>query len=197
MLDVRARKRVSRAVDPIARVVAKLGLTPTSITLIGVTVAIAGSVLIGMGYLTVGAAVMGAGALLDILDGVLARLTGTETLRGALLDSFTDRIGEVAVWTGLAFYLGNEGDATLVMLAIVGICGSLLIPYVRSKAETFGVEGKGGWMGRAERLLVFGFGVGLSDLGLPTLEPTLWGLAALIWLTVFQRFYRTWVQLEA
>lgn len=197
MLDVRARKRVSRAVDPIARVVAKLGLTPTAITLIGASVAIAGAVLIGMGYLAVGAGVMGAGALLDILDGVLARLTGTETLRGALLDSFTDRIGEVAVWTGLAFYLGKEGDATLVMLAIVGICGSLLIPYVRAKAETFGVEGKGGWMGRAERLLVFGAGVGLSGMGLPTLEATLWGLAALIWLTVFQRFYRTWVQLEA
>jgi CDP-diacylglycerol--glycerol-3-phosphate 3-phosphatidyltransferase len=165
----------------------------------GATIGIVGAVLISLGHLAVGAGVMGVGALLDILDGVLARLTGRETLRGALLDSFTDRVGEIAVWSGLAYYLGTEGDATLVMLTIVGICGSLLIPYVRAKAEIFGVEGKGGWMGRAERLLVFGFGVGLSDsaIGWPTLEPTLWGLAALIWLTVFQRFYRTWKQLAA
>ena len=82
------------------------------------------------------------------------------------------------------------------MLTMIGICGSLLIPYVRAKAEIFGVEGKGGWMGRAERLLVFGFGVGLSEFW-PTLEPTLIALVALIWLTVFQRFYRTWKQLGA
>lgn len=197
MLDVRARKTVTRAVDPIARAVSKLGLTPAAITLTGAVIAVAGGMLIGAGHLTVGAAVMGAGALLDILDGVLARLTGTETLRGALLDSFTDRIGEVAAWSGLAFYLGKQGEATLVMLAIVGICGSLLIPYVRAKAELFGVEGRGGIMGRAERLLVFVFGVGLSGFGLPTLEVTLWVLAVLIWLTVIQRFYRTWTQLGA
>jgi len=196
VLDVRARKNVSRAVDPIARVVAKVGLTPTMITLGGAVISIAGAVLISMGYLALGCGVMGFGALLDVLDGVLARLTCKETIRGALLDSFTDRVGEIAVWSGLAYYLGTEGEATLVMLTIVGICGSLVIPYVRAKAEAFGVEGKGGWMGRAERLLVFAAGVGLSEFW-PTLEVTLWALAVLIWLTVAQRFYITWKQLEA
>jgi len=197
VLDVRARKQVSRAVDPIARVVAKTGLTPTAITLLGLTISFGGAVLIAMGYLTVGALVLGFGSLLDILDGVLARLTGKESMRGALLDSFTDRVGEVAAWTGLAFYLADRGEATLVMLAIIGVCGSLLIPYVRAKAESFGVEGRGGIMGRAERLIVFGFGVLLEGLGLPTLEAMLWLLAALTWLTVTQRFYRTWAQLRA
>lgn len=197
MLDVRARKQVSRAVDPIARVVAKTRLTPTAVTLLGLTFSMGGAVLIALGYLVTGAAVLAFGSALDILDGVLARLTNRESLRGALLDSFTDRVGEVAAWTGLAFYLANEGEATLVMLAIIGVCGSLLIPYVRAKAETFGVEGKGGLMGRAERLLVFGLGVGLEGVGLPTLEATLWILAVLTWLTVMQRFYRTWAQLRA
>jgi CDP-diacylglycerol--glycerol-3-phosphate 3-phosphatidyltransferase len=196
VLDIRARKNVSRAVDPIARVVAKLGLSPAAITLSGVAISIGGAVLISQGYLAVGCGVMGFGALLDVLDGVLARLTGRETLRGALLDSFTDRIGEVAVWSGLAYYLGTQREPTLVILTIGGICGSLVIPYVRAKAEAFGVEGKGGWMGRAERLLVFGFGVGLSEFW-PILEVTLWTLAVLIWLTVMQRFYLTWKQLEA
>ena len=197
MLDVRARKNVSRAVDPIARGFARLGLTPTMITQLGAVISIAGAGLIAFGHLAWGCGVMGFGALLDVLDGVLARLTGTETLRGALLDSFTDRIGEIAVFSGLAYYLGTEAEPTLVMLTIVGICGSLLIPYVRAKAETFGVEGKGGWMGRAERLLVFAFGIGLSEFWPVLLEVTLWALAILIWLTVVQRFIRTWKQLEA
>ncbi|OFW52602.1 MAG: hypothetical protein A2146_05575 [Actinobacteria bacterium RBG_16_67_10] len=197
MLDIRARKRVSRFVDPFARAVAKIGLRPTAITLGGFVISLVGSVLIGAGYLTVGAGVLGFGALLDILDGVLARLTDTETRRGALLDSFTDRLGEVAAWTGLAFYLGRRAEATLVTLSLIAVCGSLLIPYLRAKAEAEGLEGKGGIMGRAERLLVFGFGVGLDGIGLPTLEATVWALAILTWVTVAQRFYRTWVQLDA
>lgn len=197
MLDIRARKKVSRFVDPFARAVAKIGLTPTMITLVGFAFGITGAVLIGAGYLAAGAATLGFGALLDILDGVLARLTDSETRKGALLDSFTDRLGEVAAWTGLAFYLGRRAEATLVMLSLVAVCGSLLIPYLRAKAEADGLEGKGGLMGRAERLLLFGFGVGLDGVGLPTLEATIWALAILTWFTVVQRFYLTWAQLDA
>lgn len=196
MLDIRARKRVSRFVDPFARAASKIGLTPTAITLIGFVIGLSGSVMVGAGYLAVGAAVLGFGALLDILDGVLARLTGAETRRGALLDSFTDRLGEVGAWTGLAFYLGRRAEATLVMLSLIAVCGSLLIPYLRAKAEAEGLDGKGGLMGRAERLLVFGFGVGLEGVGLPTMKATVWALAILTWITVAQRFYRTWVQLD-
>lgn len=197
MLDIRARKKVSKAVDPIARLVARTRLSPTVITLLGLTVTIVGAVLVAMGNLAWGAGTLGFGAGLDILDGVLARLTGRETRRGALLDSFTDRVGEVTMWTGLAFYLGENAEAALVLLAIVGVCGSLLIPYIRAKAEGEGVDGKGGIMGRAERLLIFCIGIGLEGLGLPTLEATLWILAVLTWLTVLQRFVNTWRRLGA
>ncbi|HSM02431.1 MAG TPA: CDP-alcohol phosphatidyltransferase family protein [Acidimicrobiia bacterium] len=196
MLDMRARKRVSRVADPFARFLARLGLTPTMITFTGFTISVGGAVLIGMGYLGVGALVLGFGAALDILDGVLARLTGQETRRGALLDSFTDRLGEVAAWTGLAFYLGQRAEGTLVLLSLLAVCGALLIPYMRAKAEGEGLEGKGGILGRAERLLVFGVGVGLEGLGLPTLVATIWIMAVLSWVTVMQRFYRTWAQLD-
>jgi CDP-diacylglycerol--glycerol-3-phosphate 3-phosphatidyltransferase len=167
------------------------------VTILGLLIMVGGAVLIALGYLAVGGFVMGVGASLDIVDGVLARVTGTESRRGAFLDSFTDRVGEVAVWTGLAYYLGQRSEGTLVMLALIGMAGSLLIPYLRAKAEGDGVEGKGGLMGRAERLLLFGFGVGLEGFGLPTLTVTIWALAFLTWLTVLQRFYRTWVQLDA
>jgi CDP-diacylglycerol--glycerol-3-phosphate 3-phosphatidyltransferase len=195
MLDVRARKNVSRVVDPVARLVARIGVTPTMVTLTGFAMCVAGSVLIGTGRLAVGASILGGGALFDILDGVLARVTGKESDRGALLDSFTDRLGEVAMWTGLAYYLGDAAAPGLVTLSIVAACGSLLIPYLRARAEGLGVDGKGGWFGRAERLLVFGLGVGLAGLDLPTLEPTLWVLAVGTWVTVVQRFIQTWHRL--
>lgn len=195
MLDLRARKRVTKLADPVARAVARIGLRPTAITLLGFGLSVTGAILIAFGYLAAGAATLGAGALFDILDGVLARLTGTESMRGALLDTFTDRLGEVAAWTGLAYYLGEQAEATLVTLSMVAACGSVLVPFLRAKAEVAGVEGKGGIMGRAERLLGFGFGVGLAGLGLPTLDVTVWGLAILVWLTVIQRFVRTWRQL--
>ena len=196
MLDMRARKRVSRVADPFARFLARLGLTPTMVTVMGFGISVGGAVLIGMGYLAIGAGVLGFGAVLDILDGVLARLTGQETRRGALLDSFTDRLGEVSAWTGLAFYLGQRAEGTLVLLSLLAVCGSLLIPYMRAKAEGEGLQGKGGILGRAERLLVFGIGVGLEGIGLPTLVATIWIMAVLSWVTVMQRFYRTWAQLD-
>lgn len=195
MLDIRARKRVTRAVDPIARAVSKIGLTPTVVTLVGFALSITGAIFIGLGELALGCGLFGGGALLDILDGVLARLTGAETNRGALLDTFTDRLGEIAGWTGLAYHLGEQAAAGMVTLSIVALAGSLMVPFVRSKAQEFGVEGKGGVMGRAERLLVFCVGVGVSDFGWPTLEATIWLLAVLVWLTVLQRFWRTWRQL--
>ncbi len=197
MLDMRARKNVSRAVDPVARFLARMKVTPTMVTLSGLVLSLTGSVLIGTGFLAAGASILGVGAVLDILDGVLARITGKESLRGALLDSFTDRVGEVAAWTGLAFYLGDRSEATLVTLSIVAVCGSLLIPYVRAKAESYGVEGKGGLLGRAERLLVFGLGVGLEGVGLPTMVGAIWILAIGTWLTVLQRFVKTWRRLPA
>ena len=194
---MRARRRVSRAFDPIARGVARFGLTPSVVTLLGLMISIAGAVLLGLGYLAVGCVVVGFGATLDILDGILARLTSTETRRGAFLDSFTDRVGEVAMWTGLGFYLADAGRATLSMLSLIAVCGSLLISLVRAKAEAEGMQGKGGLMGRAERILVFCWGVGLYGVGVPTLEATVWILAVLTWVTVLQRFYNTWVQLKA
>lgn len=197
VLDMRARRRVSRAFDPIARGVARLGLTPSAVTLLGLSIAVAGSVLLALGYLAVGAMVVGFGATLDIMDGILARLTRTETRRGAFLDSFTDRVGEVASWTGLGFYLADEGKPTLVMLSLIAVCGSLLIPFLRAKAEGEGMQGKGGLMGRAERILVFCWGVGLAGVGVPSLSATVWALAVLTWVTVLQRFYHTWVQLKA
>ncbi|MDH3729766.1 MAG: CDP-alcohol phosphatidyltransferase family protein, partial [Acidimicrobiia bacterium] len=112
----------------------------------------------------------------------------------ALLDTLADRLGEAAIWIGLVYFVG--GEPRLATLAVVGLCASMLVPYVRSKAEGWGATGRGGLMGRAERLIVMLIGIGLEGLDVSALEPMLWILATTTWLTVGQRAWRTWRQLE-
>ncbi len=121
------------------------------------------------------------------------RYKGTSSDRGAFIDTMSDRFGEVAVWVGLGVYLRN--DSVGLMLCLVAMAFSLLIPYVRAKAESWGAEGRGGWMGRAERMLLCLIGVILAGFGLDVLEPMLWIFVVLTGLTVVQRTRRTLQQL--
>ena len=195
MLDLRGRNRIAPFLDPIAVGLAKIRMTPASVTALGLAVTIAGSVLIANSLFAWGAIVAGFGGFLDALDGPLARLKGMASNRGAFVDTMADRFGEIAIFTGLAF--ARRADPTALMLCLLGLAFSLLTPYVRAKAESWGAEGRGGWMGRAERMLLVLIGVGLEGLGLPTLLGTLWVLVVLSGLTVGQRIRRTWQQLEA
>lgn len=169
-------------------------LTPTSVTVLGLLVTIGGGVLIASGHYVAGASVAAGGSLLDALDGPLARMQGTASVKGAFIDTMSDRFGEVAVLSGLAFSL--RGDETGLMLCVFALAGSLLIPYVRSKAESWGAEGRGGWMGRAERVILSLLGIGLAGFGLPVLLPMLWIFVTLTAFTVLQRVRNTWRQLD-
>jgi CDP-diacylglycerol--glycerol-3-phosphate 3-phosphatidyltransferase len=195
VLDLRGRTRIAPFLDPIAVGLAKIRLTPTAVTILGLAVTIGGAVLIANEFYAWGAIVAGFGGFLDALDGPLARLKGVASNRGAFVDTMSDRFGEVAIFTALAF--ARRDEATTLMLCLLGLAFSLLTPYVRAKAESWGAEGRGGWMGRAERMLLVLLGVGLEGLGLPTLIGTLWILVVLSGLTVAQRIRRTWQQLDA
>ncbi len=195
LLDVRGRKKVAPILKPIAAFMAKLRLTPAAVTIIGLIVTCIGAALIASGLLVVGAIIAGLGVLLDALDGPLARHLGTASDRGAFLDTMSDRFGEIAVWVGLAVYL-SDNDRLLV-LCIVNLAASLLVPYIRAKAEMLGLVGKGGWMGRAERMLLIIVGIGVVGLGAPIMEPLLWVFFVLTGFTVFQRIWKTWQQIES
>ncbi len=193
MLDIKARAGMGRVIGPLIRWMAKTPITPTWITIAGLLVMVGGSVMIAAGWWFAGAAVATVGAILDAIDGPLARATGMASTRGAFLDTVSDRLGEIAVLVAIAYVVA--GDPLLVVLVALGLGASLMVPYVRSKAEGAGAEGRGGLMGRAERLILILSGIGLEGLGLPTLEASLWILVVLTSLTVAQRVYRTWVQL--
>lgn len=193
MLDLKGRKKVTPFLEPIARGLRRVGLTPTSVTIVGLVITMGGAVLIALGELSWGAGIAGFGAFLDALDGPMARAAGTATLRGAFIDTISDRVGEVAIFTGLAVYLRDEPLG--LILCVLSLAFSMLIPYIRARAESWGAEGRGGWMGRAERMLVVLWGVGLAGFGLPLMYPVLWTFTVLTALTVAQRIRRTWQQL--
>lgn len=193
LLDLKGRSKVAPLLEPIATGLGKIGFTPTAITLIGLAITVAGSVLVAFGYLTWGALVMALGVFLDTLDGPLARATGTASLRGAFLDTMSDRLGEISIWVGLAVYLREE--PVWLVLCLLALAFSLLTPYVRAKAESWGAEGRGGWMGRAERMIVAVLGIFFAGFWTPILYGMLVVFVVLSALTVAQRVRRTWQQL--
>jgi len=105
----------------------------------------------------------------------------------------SDRFGEIAVLVGLAVYLREEWVG--LILCILTLAFSLLTPYIRARAESWGAEGRGGWMGRAERMILVLVGVFIAGFWEPILIPMLWVMVILTGLTVAQRIRRTWQQL--
>lgn len=194
MIDLKGRKRVAPILKPIAALLAKLRISPAMVTIVGLAITLVGAGFLTQGMLIAGASVAAFGVLLDALDGPLARHLGTTSDRGAFLDTMSDRFGEVAVWVGVAVYVGD--NQRLLVLCVVSLAFSLLTPYVRAKAEMLGLEGKGGWMGRAERMILILTGIGVVGFGAPILEPLLWTFVALTGFTVFQRIWKTWQQIE-
>lgn len=194
MLDLRGRSRLAPVLDPVAKALGRMRFTPTSITVLGLLVTIAGGVLVASGRYVAGAITAAVGSLLDALDGPLARMQGSASNKGAFIDTMSDRFGELAVLAGLAFSL--RADETGLMLCVFALAASLLIPYVRAKAESWGAEGRGGWMGRAERVILVLLGIGLAGFDLPVLLPMLWIFVVLTTFTVLQRIRNTWRQLD-
>ena len=192
VIDTRVRPRVTRFLEPIGKALAGLGVTPTVMTSVGLAIVIAGSVIISTGALRMGAIVVLIGSILDGLDGSVARASGTETARGAFLDSAFDRLGEIAAFAGLGVAVAREtGDEWILLLIILAIGGAMLVPYIRSRAEVEGFNGKGGLMGRAERVLLFTMGLIAGYV-----EPMLWVFVVLVWITALMRFIDTYRSFE-
>lgn len=182
---MRVRPHVTRYLDMIGRVFAALGMTPTAMTALGLAVVVAGSVLVAMNHLVLGGWMIAGGSLLDGLDGAVARVTGRVSAKGAFLDAAFDRIGEITGFAGLAFAM--EGQARILLLIVLSMGGAILVPYMRAKAEAEGQEGRGGLMGRTERLILF-----CAGLILGFVEIMLWLFVVLVWFTVIYRFVRTY-----
>ena len=172
---------------PLVAVLARTGVGPTGITLLGLALNIAAAVWIGMGNTRIGGAVLLLASICDGLDGALARRLGRVTKFGAFLDSTIDRIAETAVLAGVAayfFHRGGMADALWGVVVVVALGGSLITSYTRARAEGLGLECKVGWFERPERIVVTVLGL---LLGHRALVGAMAILTVFSWFTVLQR----------
>jgi CDP-diacylglycerol---glycerol-3-phosphate 3-phosphatidyltransferase len=106
-----------------------------------------------------------AAALIDSLDGTLARYQGTSTRFGAFLDSTLDRVAEGVVFAALAIVFADSGEPWMVGVVVIALTASFTISYARARAEALGIDGSsGGLMGRSERLVFLGLAIFMGGL---------------------------------
>jgi CDP-diacylglycerol--glycerol-3-phosphate 3-phosphatidyltransferase len=178
------RRLFKGVIDAIARFLINLGLKPNSVTLLGLIGNIAGAVLIALGYITIGGIVVLILAPLDAVDGTMARMRGEVTSLGAFIDSVTDRYSELFLLGGLLVYFVLHGNTTGIILVYIAAAASILVSYVKARAEALGYEAKVGLLSRLERYLVL---IPCLVFNIPMIA--LWILAILGNFTALQRIY--------
>jgi CDP-diacylglycerol--glycerol-3-phosphate 3-phosphatidyltransferase len=190
VLGVSARPVVEKVVAPLIARLARSGVTPDGITVVGTLGAVAGAVLLfGTGHLFWGTVAVTFFVLLDLLDGALARARGGGSLFGAVLDSVGDRAADAAIFGALIWWFAGAGDnRLLVLLALLCLVLGVLTSYIKARAEGVGIACNVGIVERLERLLLVLVGTGLTGLGVPyALHVALWVLLAGSAITVGQR----------
>ena len=191
MFDGKFRVPVDRAVKPIGNGLRRTGLTPDHLTVLGLLIAMGAATAIGFGYLKLGLLLVVLAALPDLFDGALAKASNTSSQRGAFFDSTIDRFADALLFGGVSWHFAASGEPPyIVMLPFAVMALSSVISYMRAKAESLGLNAKGGLMERAERIIALCLGL----LFEPLLIPILWVTLALTTVTAIQRFVKVWKQ---
>jgi CDP-diacylglycerol--glycerol-3-phosphate 3-phosphatidyltransferase len=149
-----ARLRFKGILDPIGAFLNRLGLAPNTVTLIGLAGNLVGAALLARGSFLVGGLIVLVMGLIDALDGTMARLRGERSDFGAFVDSVTDRYSELLIFGGLLCYYAFREDLFWSILVFLAAAGSVLVSYVRARAESLGFDARGGVLTRFERYLV-------------------------------------------
>ncbi len=193
MFDGSFRSGFEKSVAPIGKGLQKAGVSPDLITGVGVVMAGACGIAIGLGSFPLAVLLLALTGLPDALDGAVAKAAGTASSRGAYLDSVSDRLSDGLLFMGAAWYLGGTDNPRMALLPFGIYLAASLVSYQRAKAESFGWDAKGGLMERAERFLALGFGLLFSSL----FVPVLWVMLGLTALTAVTRFLKVWAQASA
>lgn len=189
----------TRFTDPIVSPLASIGVTPNMISVAGFAGNVAAAVLAASGYFIAAGILMLIFSALDLLDGALARKTGTVTKFGAVFDSVLDRLSEAAVLGGLLYHFTQVGDHTMeVALCYAAVVGSIMVSYTRARAEGIGLELREGLFTRAERVLLLAGALILAPLLYDDIVLiALWMLAVFSLFTAAQRVFAVWQKLNA
>ena len=170
--------------DPLGRFFLSLGLTPNMVTMLGLLGNAIGAYYLARGEMMAGGLWIALMGPVDALDGTMARLRGDASDWGAFVDSVSDRYSELIIFGGLLYHFLQMGDTLGGMLTFGAAAGSVLVSYIRARAESLGYEAKVGLLTRAERYLVLA----------PALVFNLlyWGLGILAIFANFTALQRIW-----
>lgn len=172
MISERVGNAVRQRLLVVGAFLAKLGLTPNMVTLIGFFLNVGVAIIIAKGYYVWGGALLIVASAFDMLDGAVARATGGGSKLGGFLDSTIDRYSEIVGYMGVLIFMLHGPDAYWgSILTLAAATGALMVSYSRARAEASGWKASVGILARPERVLVLGVGLMLNQ--------TLWALAIL------------------
>ena len=189
MLSASLKPAVTRAINPIARGALRIGLTPNFVTYSGALGLVASALYFYPSHrFFVGTLFVSFFALSDLFDGAMARISQSGASKwGGFLDSTIDRVTDSAILLGLTLALVKSDDP-LLPIAFGALVAGTLVPYIRAKAESLGIECSGGIAERTERLIIALTAIGLDGLGVPhALAIGVWLLFILALITCVQR----------
>jgi CDP-diacylglycerol---glycerol-3-phosphate 3-phosphatidyltransferase len=186
------RKTFKHILDPVAAFLNRLGIMPNTITIIGLIGNIIGAYFLAIGNLTVGGIIILVMGPIDALDGTMARLRGNATVFGAFVDSVSDRYSELFILGGLLFHFLLIGDIRGAAVTYVAAMGSVMVSYIRARAQSVGFDTKVGILSRVERFLIL---VPCLIFNQPLIA--LWIMAVLTNFTALQRIWHVRAQFYA
>jgi CDP-diacylglycerol---glycerol-3-phosphate 3-phosphatidyltransferase len=195
------RVPIGKAITPLARFLARVGVTPDLITVTGTVGATAAALICyPRGDFFVGTLFIWGFVMLDMVDGAVARVGGLTSRFGAVLDSSCDRIADAAVFGTLAWWFARQDQPALLAAALLCLVLGSLTSYIKARAEGAGFTCNVGIAERTERLIIVLVGTGLT--GAPFHVPyaqaiALWILVAASTITVAQRLATVWQQAKA
>jgi CDP-diacylglycerol---glycerol-3-phosphate 3-phosphatidyltransferase len=202
VLNIHARAAVSRALTPLGTRLARAGVTPDAITVVGTVGAVASAVIFfPRGWFFAGTLLIWGFVMLDIVDGAVARAGAGGSVFGAVLDSSSDRVADAAVFATIAWYYARHDQRWMLLAALLCLILGSLTSYIRARAEAASLTATVGIAERAERLIIVLVGTGLT--GLPgyhvpyVLAIALWVLVAASTITVVQRLATVRAQSKA
>ncbi len=184
----RLRKVVSVSLtDPIVKILSKTPLTPNMLTFFSFLLAAGAAALIATDNLLAAGFVVLFGSFFDVLDGALARHTDRVTRFGAVFDSTLDRLAEGVIFIAILYLYAEEGSTAGILLVGTVMLSSLLVSYIRARAESAGISCTVGIFTRPERIIVLALGLFINQLFI-----ALAVMAAFSLFTVLHRLFHVW-----
>ena len=171
--------------DPIGGFLNRIGITPNMMTMLGLLGNIVGAWYLAQGNMLLGGVFVLICTPFDALDGTMARLRGEANEFGAFVDSVTDRYSELFILGGLLYHFSVLGDQLSIIVVYVAAAGSVLVSYVKARADSLKFDANVGILTRMERYLVI---APLLLFNQPIIA--IWIVAVLANITALQRFWK-------